>query len=100
MTKAVIEVPSAPVSPELQAVRDELAVLQDIFAAMSGGSIRASEWPRAQRTLAYIDGKIAAAEARAAALSPPEVKPMTELEKIIAARADREPAIPDLAGAH
>lgn len=57
-------------SPELAALREELGILHEVFAALAAGNIRASEWQKAQLILNYLDRKIAAVQAQADALTP------------------------------
>jgi hypothetical protein len=79
------------VSPDLQALRDELATLHDIFASLNNGNIRAGEWQRAQRVLDYVDGKIKPLEARVAELVG-EINEGSEFNR--EAMGATEPAIP------
>lgn len=71
---ADVVMPEVAVSPELKALRDELATLHDVFASMNGGNIRASDWPRAERCLGYLNGLITAVQAKADALEADETE--------------------------
>ncbi len=62
-------------SPELQALRDELNLLHDIFGTLKNGQMRAIDWPRAKAVLDYVEAKILPLQAQADALSPPEATP-------------------------
>lgn len=72
MPDNVRQLPSAVVSPQLAALRAELAVLHDIFAIIRSGRMPPEEWPKAKAVMEYIDGKISAVQAKADALTEAE----------------------------
>lgn len=82
----VTQLPTAAVSPELAAKREELGILHNIFRILSNAQIRAEQWSEAKTLLDYANGKIAAVQAEADALPQPKAPP---------APVDNSPAIPD-----
>ncbi len=61
-TEKTIDVVEPPASPELQAIRDELFILQNIFSILGNATIRANECKKAEKVLDYIQAKIIVGE--------------------------------------
>ncbi len=53
-----LDIIEAPVSKEMQLLRDEMFILQSIFHILGNGRIEAKEWQTAGKLLDYVNAKI------------------------------------------
>lgn len=59
----------------LDALKEELGILHDLFSTVGNGTIRALQWERAKTVLGYLDDRIKPLEARVAELEPKKEAP-------------------------